>query len=104
LRIPISNLYSIKGVGTVLCGRIETGILKPNINLAFDCIDNSNNNKNTNFEVKTIERHHEKLERAIPGDNVGFNVRNVEVKLLTKGSVCGEANNDPPKTCKSFIA
>lgn len=41
--------------------------------------------------------HHETLEQAIPGDNIGFNVKNIAVKDLKRGFVCGDVKNDPPK-------
>nr|CAI6403054.1 CLL_HP1_G0002860.mRNA.1.CDS.1 [Saccharomyces cerevisiae] len=55
-------------------------------------------------EVKSVEMHHEQLEQGVPGDNVGFNVKNVSVKEIRRGNVCGDAKNDPPKGCASFNA
>jgi len=54
--------------------------------------------------VKSIEMHHESLKQAIPGDNVGFNVKNVAVKDLRRGYVAGQTKNDPPMSTESFTA
>ena len=40
--------------------------------------------------------HHEALREALPGDNVGFNVKNVSVKDVRRGNVAGDSENDPP--------
>ena len=55
-------------------------------------------------EVKSVEMHHESLPEALPGDNVGFNVKNVSVKEIRRGMVAGDSKNDPPKEAKSFNA
>merc|ERR1711918_82577 len=55
-------------------------------------------------EVKSVEMHHEALSEALPGDNVGFNVKNVSVKDIRRGNVAGDSKNDPPKGTKSFFA
>src|SRR3972149_4718608 len=68
LRLPVQDVYTITGVGTVPVGRIETGVLKPDTKIIFMPA-------NKVGEVKSIEMHHETLTQAVPGDNVGFNVR-----------------------------
>ena len=55
-------------------------------------------------EVKSVEMHHESLPEAVPGDNVGFNVKNVSVKEIRCGMVAGDSKNDPPKGCENFTA
>merc|ERR1712121_163930 len=55
-------------------------------------------------EVKSVEMHHESLPEAVPGDNVGFNVKNVSVKEIRRGNVAGDSKNDPPKQCDNFYA
>merc|ERR1719447_114664 len=59
---------------------------------------------NVTTEVKSVEMHHESLPEALPGDNVGFNVKNVSVKDIKRGNVAGDSKNDPPKAAKSFKA
>ncbi|TFG13429.1 translation elongation factor EF-1 subunit alpha [Candidatus Thorarchaeota archaeon] len=88
LRIPINDVYSIKGVGTVPVGRVETGVLKPGMKVTFMP-------PNKTGEVKTVEMHHEMLDQAVPGDNIGFNVRGVERKDLGRGDVAGPTDKPP---------
>jgi elongation factor 1-alpha len=97
LRIPLQDVYKIGGIGTVPVGRVETGILKPGMVVTFAPA-------NVTTEVKSIEMHHEALEQATPGDNVGFNVKNVSVKDIRRGFVCGDSKNDPPAEAESFEA
>lgn len=97
LRLPLQDVYKISGIGTVPVGRVETGVLKPATVVTFAPVG-------LTTEVKSVEMHHESLEEAIPGDNVGFNVKNVSVKDIKRGYVCGESKNDPPKEAASFTA
>ena len=97
LRLPLQDVYKIGGIGTVPVGRVETGILKPG-----DVVTFAPNNLST--EVKSIEMHHEALAEAIPGDNVGFNVKNVAVKDLRRGFVASNSKNDPAKEAADFLA
>jgi len=60
--------------------------------------------QNRTTEVKSVEMHHEALEEAGPGDNVGFNIKNVSVKEIRRGNVTGDSKNDPPKEAKTFTA
>jgi len=97
LRLPLQDVYKIGGIGTVPVGRVETGILKPGMVVTF-----APNIVTT--EVKSVEMHHESLPEALPGDNVGFNVKNVSVKDIRRGNVAGDSKTDPPKACKTFYA
>jgi len=99
LRVPLQDVYKIGGIGTVPVGRVETGIMKPNMTVVFAP---TNDLKPT--EVKSIEMHHEVLEQAVPGDNIGFNVKGIAVNQLKRGFVCGDLKNDPPYEAKSFDA
>jgi len=97
LRVPLQDVYKIGGIGTVPVGRVETGILKPGMVVTFAPA-------NLTTEVKSVEMHHEALEEAKPGDNVGFNVKNVSVKDIRRGFVCGDSKNDPPMETDFFNA
>jgi len=97
LRIPLQDVYKIGGIGTVPVGRVETGILKPGAVVTFAP-------GMITTEVKSVEMHHEALEQATPGDNVGFNVKNVSVKDIRRGYVAGDSKNDPPAETESFNA
>merc|ERR1712037_353619 len=59
---------------------------------------------NVTTEVKSVEMHHESLPEAGPGDNVGFNVKNVSVKDIRRGNVASDSKNDPAKEAKTFTA
>jgi elongation factor 1-alpha len=97
LRLPLQDVYKIGGIGTVPVGRVETGRLKPGDVVTFAPAGVST-------EVKSVEMHHESLSEAQPGDNVGFNVKNVSVKDIKRGMVCGDAKADPPKETEDFLA
>ncbi|KAL2311743.1 Elongation factor 1-alpha-B [Schizosaccharomyces pombe] len=97
LRLPLQDVYKIGGIGTVPVGRVETGVIKPGMIVTFAPAG-------VTTEVKSVEMHHESLDAGLPGDNVGFNVKNVSVKDIRRGNVCGDSKNDPPMGCASFTA
>ena len=97
LRLPLQDVYKIGGIGTVPVGRVETGVLKPGMVVTFAP-------PMVTTEVKSVEMHHESMPEAVPGDNVGFNVKNVSVKDIRRGNVAGDSKNDPPKGVGSFNA
>jgi elongation factor 1-alpha len=97
LRLPLQDVYKIGGIGTVPVGRVETGIIKPGMVVTFAPA-------NLSTEVKSVEMHHEALEEAGPGDNVGFNVKNVAVKDLRRGFVASDSKNDPALETANFTA
>jgi len=97
LRLPLQDVYKIGGIGTVPVGRVETGIIKPGMIVTFAPA-------NLTTEVKSVEMHHEALTEALPGDNVGFNVKNVSVKEIRRGFVAGDSKNNPPFGVEEFTA
>ncbi|KAK9172230.1 translation elongation factor EF-1 subunit alpha [Cryptosporidium meleagridis] len=97
LRLPLQDVYKIGGVGTVPVGRVETGVIKPGMNVTFAPAG-------VTTEVKSVEMHHEQMPEAVPGDNVGFNVKNVSIKDIKRGFVASDAKNDPAKGCENFTA
>jgi elongation factor 1-alpha len=97
LRLPLQDVYKIGGIGTVPVGRVETGIIKAGMVVTFAPVGVSP-------EVKSVEMHHELLEQAGPGDNVGFNIKNVSVKDIRRGMVAGDTKVDPPQKVQSFEA
>merc|ERR1711977_92728 len=97
LRVPLQDVYKIGGIGTVPVGRVETGVLKPGMVVTFAP-------SALTTEVKSVEMHHEQLQQAVPGDNVGFNVKNVSVKEIRRGNVAGDSTNDPPAEVDEFNA
>lgn len=97
LRLPLQDVYKISGIGTVPVGRVETGVIKPGMVVTFAP-------HGLSTEVKSVEMHHEVLPEAIPGDNVGFNVKNITVKDIKRGYVASDSKNDPAKECVNFTA
>jgi elongation factor 1-alpha len=97
LRLPLQDVYKIGGIGTVPVGRVETGIIKAGMVVTFAPT-------NVTTEVKSVEMHHEQIPEGMPGDNVGFNVKNVSIKDIRRGNVCGDSKNDPPMEAASFNA
>ncbi len=96
LRIPIQNVYSITGVGTVPVGRVETGVLRVGDRVVFMP-------PGVVGEVRSIEMHHQQLQKAEPGDNIGFNVRGVSKRDIKRGDVAGHLDN-PPTVADEFTA
>jgi len=97
LRLPLQDVYKIGGIGTVPVGRVETGTIKPGMVVTFAP-------SQVTTEVKSVEMHHESMSEAFPGDNVGFNVKNVSVKDIRRGNVASDSKNDPAKGAKTFTA
>ncbi|RLE66283.1 MAG: translation elongation factor EF-1 subunit alpha [Thermoprotei archaeon] len=95
LRIPIQDVYSIKGVGTVPVGRVETGVLKVGDRVIFMP-------PKIVGEVKSIETHHVRIDQAIPGDNIGFNVKGVSRDQVRRGDVAGHPDK-PPTVAEEFV-
>merc|ERR1711957_990370 len=87
----------IGGIGTVPVGRVETGIIKPGMIACFAP-------SGLNAEIKSVEMHHESLPQAVPGDNVGLNVKNVAVKDLRRGFVASDSKSNPAESIGSFDA
>jgi elongation factor 1-alpha len=96
LRIPVQDVYTITGVGTVPVGKVETGVLKVNDTVVFEPAG-------VKGEIKSIEIHHQQMPEAKPGDNIGFNVRGISKEQIGRGDVVGHPNN-PPTVAKEFTA
>ncbi|RZC93306.1 hypothetical protein C5167_036277 [Papaver somniferum] len=97
LRLPIQGVYKIGGIGTVPVGRVETGFIKPGMVVTFGPTG-------LTTEVKSVEMHHEALQEALPGDNVGFSVKNVAVKDIKRGYVASNSKDDPAREAASFTS
>jgi elongation factor 1-alpha len=96
LRVPIQDVYSISGIGAVAVGRVETGEINPGDDVVFEPAG-------VGGEVKTIEMHHEEVDAAEPGDNIGWNTRGVGTDDIQKGDVAGPQDN-PPTVAETFKA
>ncbi len=96
LRIPVQDAYTISGIGTVPVGRVETGTMKKGDKVIFQP-------GGTIGEVKSIEMHHEEVPEAVPGDNIGWNVRGIGKGDVRRGDVCGPVDK-PPTVAEEFTA
>lgn len=96
LRLPIQDVYSIAGFGTVPVGRVETGIMKPGDQIVIMP-------SGVKTDVKSVEMHHQQMSQAGPGDNVGFNIKGVDKKDIKRGDVVGPASS-PPTVAQEFTA
>ncbi|MBA7502081.1 Elongation factor Tu [subsurface metagenome] len=96
LRIPVQDVFSVTGIGTVPIGRVETGVLKVGDAIVFEPAGKSG-------EVRSIEMHHEAMQQAVPGDNIGFNVRGVSKADVKRGDVVGHPDK-PPTVASEFTA
>ncbi|MFH1173914.1 MAG: translation elongation factor EF-1 subunit alpha [archaeon] len=92
LRLPIQDVYNITGIGVVPVGRIETGILKVNDKVMAVP---GREGKGVPGECKSIEMHHESMQQAGPGDNVGISIRGFGKKDVARGDVIGPSDNVP---------
>jgi elongation factor 1-alpha len=97
LRLPLQDVYKIGGVGTVPVGRVETGVLRPGMQIKFAPGD-------IVTECKDVEMHHEKLEQAVPGDNVGFNIKNVGIKDIKRGYIASNSKDNPAEETDTFVS
>ncbi len=100
LRLPIQDVFNITGIGVVPVGRVETGVMKIGDKVI---VVPAREGTGVTGEVKTIEMHHEQIQQAEPGDNVGFNVRGIGKKDIARGDVLGHVDN-PPTVVKEFTA
>ncbi|OAE30860.1 hypothetical protein AXG93_2615s1150 [Marchantia polymorpha subsp. ruderalis] len=97
LRLPLQDVYKIGGIGTVPVGRVETGVIKPGMVVSFAPTG-------LTAEVMSVEMHHQALNEALPGDNVGFSVKDVSAKELKRGFVASDSENDPAREAASFTS
>ena len=95
LRLPIQDVYTISGFGTVPVGRVESGVMKPGDQVIIMP-------GGVKTEIKSIEMHHQQLQKAEPGDNVGFNIKNIDKKEIHRGDVIGPVSN-PPTVADEFV-
>jgi len=100
LRLPLQDVYNITGIGTVPVGRVETGVMKIGDKVI---VVPAREGKGVIGEVRSIEMHHEQIQQAEPGDNIGFSVRGIQKKDIARGDVLGHVDN-PPTVVSEFTA
>ena len=100
LRVPIQEVRIVEGLGAVLTGRVESGLLKTGDNvklssLAISCI------------VESIEINLQTVHRAIPGEIVTIIIKgssNNALKNIRPGNVLSNYNNFPVQEVSTFEA
>jgi elongation factor 1-alpha len=103
MRLPLSGIYKIKGVGDVLAGRVEQGVVKPNEEVLFLPTHTASNP--CTGKVFTVEMHHKRVEEANPGDNVGMNIKGLDkLNMPRTGDVMVYKKDTTLTTVKSFTA
>ena len=100
MRMPVQDVYEITGIGTVPVGKIVTGVMKKEHKMI---VLPGRTGKGIEGELKTIEMHHEMMDEAEAGDNVGINIRGVGKKDIARGDVICEASKPIP-IVEEFIA
>ncbi|MEA3329237.1 MAG: translation elongation factor EF-1 subunit alpha [Nanoarchaeota archaeon] len=100
MRMPLQDVFEITGIGTVPVGKIETGVMKIGQKIV---VLPGRTGKGVEGEVRSIEMHHEQLQEATPGDNVGINIRGLGKKDMARGDVVCEAAN-PATIAEEFVA
>ena len=103
LRVPISGIYKIKGVGDVITGRVEQGILKPGDEVVF--MPTHTAALACTGKVFSVEMHHKRVEKALPGDNVGMNIKGLEKNNMPRtGDVMILKTDSTLQPVKDFTA
>ena len=98
LCVPIQDVFKISGIGTVPVGQVETGIMRPGQHVLLAPTG-------VTTDVKSIEMHHAQMSQAGPGDNIGFNIKNMAVRDFKRGDdVCSDATKNPAPGIEFFEA
>jgi elongation factor 1-alpha len=101
LRIPVGSVHNIKGVGTIVCGRIEQGKVKPGDELFF--IPTHTESNPCNGRVFSIEQHHKNLPEGVAGDNVGMCIKGLNKDHMPKpGDIAILSTDQTLKPVKAF--
>lgn len=103
LRVPISGIYKIKGVGDVLTGRVEQGLVTPNKDVLF--LPTHTTANPCTGKVFTVEMHHKKVEKGETGDNIGMNIKGLDKNNMPRaGDVMVYKEDKTLSAVKSFTA
>jgi elongation factor 1-alpha len=103
LRMPVSGVYKIKGVGDVITGRVEQGKVCPGDETCF--LPTHTSSKPCAGKIFSVEMHHKSVPQAGPGDNVGLNVKNLSKENMPRvGDVMIVKTDTSIKACKNFTA
>ena len=99
LRLPVSGIYNIKGVGSVICGRVEQGTIRPGDVIGF---------AQTGVKGKKMfqmEQHHKQLTSAGPGEVIGMSIKGINKdEIVETGDVIYIEKEGVLKPTNSFTA
>merc|ERR1712226_1704854 len=99
LRLPISNIYNIKGVGQIICGTVEQGTLMPGDVIGI--VPSGLKDK----KIFSIEQHKKQLEKACPGDSVGLSIKGIaKDEKVCPGDIIYVQKDGDLKPTKTFTA
>jgi elongation factor 1-alpha len=102
MRCPISGIYKIKGVGDVLAGRVEQGLVNPGEDVIF--MPTHSSGTPCAGKIFTVEMHHKRIDAAKPGDNVGMNIKGLDKNNMPRsGDVMVYSKDGTLKGTKSFV-
>ncbi|MBQ9238894.1 MAG: elongation factor Tu [Treponema sp.] len=91
--MPIEDIFTISGRGTVVTGRIERGVVNMN-----DPVEIVGIRPTQNSTVTGIEMFNKLLDKGIAGDNVGILLRGIEKKEVERGQVLAKPGSIHPHT------
>jgi elongation factor Tu len=91
--MPIEDVFSIKGRGTVGTGRIERGIIK-----VGDTVEIVGLKATTTSVITGVEAFNKTLDRGEAGENVGVLLRGIEKEALERGQVLAAPKSITPHT------
>jgi len=89
--MPVEDVFSIKGRGTVVTGRVEQGIIK-----VGDTVDVVGFKETSQTVITGVEMFHKMLDEAEPGDAVGLLLRGVDRDDIERGQVLAARNSVTP--------
>jgi elongation factor Tu len=92
--MPVEDVFSIKGRGTVGTGRVERGVIKVGDEVEIVGLKKDN----MKSVVTGVEMFQKTLDQAIPGDNVGLLLRGIEKEQLERGQVIAKPGSITPHT------
>ena len=92
--MPVEDVFSIKGRGTVVTGRIERGKIKTNDNVEIVGI----RPKTTSTVVTGVEMFRKQLDEGQAGDNIGLLLRGIEKDDVERGQVIAAPGSIKPHT------
>jgi elongation factor Tu len=92
--MPVEDVFSIKGRGTVVTGRVERGTLGPNNEIEIVGLSD----KTRRVVVTSMEMFHKILDKVEAGDNAGLLLRGVQREEVERGQVLAKPGSITPHT------